>query len=918
MKLDVQTHFSQGWNLKFLEKAKALGVEEIRDSQPWSKIETTKGEYVFPSQLVNYMDAAESKGIATLLTFASANTLYDSGLTPYTFSGREAYADHIIAVLKKYSGQVQEIEIWNEFNTGNFKGPAAQDDAFYYTELLKVVYDKVKPLFPEVKILGGSVNVIGTGILEEIFKLGALDHMDGVAVHPYRNVPEHVDDELRHLTDVMAKYGAVKPIYATEFGREFADAAEAPDFMLKMATLMASSSVDESYWYALVDQSHFKNMGLLTTAGEEKPAADTFEFLKKSLLPLGDPVRIDSGDDLTLIYRFGTDTYVMWGTDRKIDFASNGTFWNARGQTIAEPDHLSMAPVVFKGEGFKLSESEVIADSLMQYGEGDWQYFARAANGTLTVLELKDWDWTSYFGSQYTKPLRVNADSIAPAGNGANPVQVVERFISDREQLVSIDGSWRTGEGDGIDLHILVNGREIFSKIFSGIFELDDMRIALKSGDLLDFAVGPNQTVQGDSTARHITLTRLPLVTLVSEVVHELTGVDRSAGIEGGLLAGSLYADKLQGFGGDDRLEGGAGDDVLSGGTGRNVLDGGVGFDTTSYATASAAVDVRLSNGALQSVTDGTQDRLVGIEAVVGSRFADRLSGSERGEAFFGSEGDDTIHASLGRDTIDGGQGTDTLSFRAFQMGVTIDLATPAFQAANADASLSIVSIETLVGSEQADTLKAGNAGATIDGARGDDWISGGTGNDNLNGGAGHNTVFYERATSGVTVDLSITGSQNTVGAGTDTISRFNDLVGSDFSDHLFGDAGDNRLDGGKGDDVLFGAAGADELRGGEGADRFVLALTAYSKPAGMDTILDFSRVEGDRVDLSAIDANARTAANESFTIVDTFQRVAGQLILTTEAGGYLVAGDANGDGRADFGFRVVTLTPLIAADFYL
>ena len=52
MKLDVQTHFSQGWNTKLIEQAKQLGIEEIRDSQPWGAVETKPGQYVFPSQLV--------------------------------------------------------------------------------------------------------------------------------------------------------------------------------------------------------------------------------------------------------------------------------------------------------------------------------------------------------------------------------------------------------------------------------------------------------------------------------------------------------------------------------------------------------------------------------------------------------------------------------------------------------------------------------------------------------------------------------------------------------------------------------------------------------------------------------------------------------------------------------------------------
>jgi len=111
MQLGVQTHFSQGWNTALMSKLSYLGVKEIRDSQPWSANETKQGQYNFKDNLVRYMDVAENMGVNTLLTFASANTLYDSGFTPYTAEGRLAYAKYIVAVLTKFGGQVEEIEI---------------------------------------------------------------------------------------------------------------------------------------------------------------------------------------------------------------------------------------------------------------------------------------------------------------------------------------------------------------------------------------------------------------------------------------------------------------------------------------------------------------------------------------------------------------------------------------------------------------------------------------------------------------------------------------------------------------------------------------------------------------------------------------------------------------------------------------
>ena len=912
MQLGVQTHFSQGWNTSLLSKLSALGVTEIRDSQPWASVETKTGEYNFTDKLVRYMDMAENVGVNALLTFASANTLYDSGFTPYTAEGRQAYADYIVAVLTKYGAQVQEIEIWNEFNTNNFTGPADSDDARYYTELLKTVWNTVKAQFPDVKILGGSVNVIGVGALEAIFKLGALGYMDGVAVHPYRNSPEHVDDELTHLQEVMAKYGAVKPIYATEFGNQFENAADVPDFLLKMVTLMSSVHVEEAYWYALIDQSFYKNMGLYTTSGEEKPAAAAFAFIEHELLPHGDAVRIDTGDDLTLVYRFGADTYVMWSAGRDISFGAGGQYYNARGEEIAAPTSLTMTPIIVRGASYALGSSNVVADTLMQFGEGDWQYFAKDKDGKLTALTNVDWDWTSYLGSKYTKPLRVNADGIAPAGTGANPIQVVERFVSDRDQILKINGSWTTGgTGDGVDLHILINGVEILVKVFNGAFTLNGYEVKLKAGDTLDFSMGPNQFVGGDSTARHITLTRVE--TAAAAPIADMIGTAAAD-----TLTGSAGKDFLQGLAGNDTLNGGGGDDLLSGGTGKNTIDGGEGFDTVTYADAASAVKVRLGAEGYQYPTTDRTDRLLNIEGVIGSRYDDIFYGTAETQTFSGGAGDDTFYASSGADTIDGGDGRDLVSFASMTGAVDISLSNAGRQSIGEADTIRLTSIENLIGTAFNDRLVAGDGGSELTGGTGDDILVSGAGGDRLIGKDGTDTVSYELARAGVAVDLNLTQAQATGGAGVDYLSGIESLMGSAFDDSLVGSKGDNRISAGAGNDTLTGGAGMDWLLGGAGADTFIFRATSDSRPGAYDTIADFSHAEGDRINLSAIDASTRLAGDQGFTLVDHFTRTAGQLVIASEKGGYLVEVDVNGDGLADFGLHVMTNAPLVGSDFYL
>ena len=103
------------------------------------------------------------------------------------------------------------------------------------------------------------------------------------------------------------------------------------------------------------------------------------------------------------------------------------------------------------------------------------------------------------------------------------------------------------------------------------------------------------------------------------------------------------------------------------------------------------------------------------------------------------------------------------------------------------------------------------------------DTLEGDGANNVLNGGAGTDTVSYEHAGAAVTVSLAMTAAQNTVGAGTDTLSAFENLTGSAFNDVLTGSTAANVLMGLAGNDTLNGGAGADTMSGGLGNDTYVV-----------------------------------------------------------------------------------------------
>ena len=93
-------------------------------------------------------------------------------------------------------------------------------------------------------------------------------------------------------------------------------------------------------------------------------------------------------------------------------------------------------------------------------------------------------------------------------------------------------------------------------------------------------------------------------------------------------------------------------------------------------------------------------------------------------------------------------------------------------------------------------------------------------GNDILTGTSfANDTVTYASASAAVSVSLDIATQQNTLGAGLDTLTGIEHLIGSNFNDTLTGSGADNVLKGGAGNDVLRGLSGADILIGGLGND---------------------------------------------------------------------------------------------------
>ena len=140
-------------------------------------------------------------------------------------------------------------------------------------------------------------------------------------------------------------------------------------------------------------------------------------------------------------------------------------------------------------------------------------------------------------------------------------------------------------------------------------------------------------------------------------------------------LRGSGYDDTLIGGAGGDTLLGGAGNDTLSGGTGADALSGisilgwpgtpgasGGGFDTASYASAAAGVNVSLENTA-NNTGEAFGDVFYAIDNLLGTGFNDSLAGTQQDNVIDGGAGNDTLRGYGGHDALVGGDGADSFVF---------------------------------------------------------------------------------------------------------------------------------------------------------------------------------------------------------------------------------------------------------------
>ncbi len=364
------------------------------------------------------------------------------------------------------------------------------------------------------------------------------------------------------------------------------------------------------------------------------------------------------------------------------------------------------------------------------------------------------------------------------------------------------------------------------------------------------------------------------------------------------VLDGGLGDDVIFGLAGDDSLDGEEDNDDLHGGDGEDTLFGGAGNDTLR---GNRGNDLLFGEGDNDVLRGGHgNDTLfggAGNDTLFGGAGNDSLNGGDLDDILNGGNGIDILSGGFGNDILDGGNGIDELAggvgndiyiINANAIDTVVEAVSGGIDTVHAflgDFSLSTAGFENVENLELKD-------------------VAGYVGRGNLLS----NTILgneQDNILSGHSSSMSNSYDAN-LWDGDDTLQGFQGqdvLLGGTGNDELLGGNDEDLLIGHEGNDTLIGGAGQDFLFGYEGNDHYVytnvnqsrpgagnqdqiglVTTTTYTHPTGsvrvvVDPIYDqYVRADafqsrqaandGDKIDLSAIDANSNAAGNQAFRFI--------------------------------------------------
>ena len=218
----IHPHLSQFWPEESITLLRAAGLSWMRDSIAWAHVEQQKDRLdytVLPAATIS--SASSYTNVLAVLAFGSI--FHDNNSAPNSPEGFAAWRRYVRETVK-HLPKVRRFEVWNEFNSGFFTydTPTTPEN---YLKLLRAAHEEIKAVRPDAQVVGGAIVPLPWDWIESLLKLGALQYMDALSVHPYRwgqwqRPPETLAPDMQRLRTLVDQYadGRKIDLVASEVG----------------------------------------------------------------------------------------------------------------------------------------------------------------------------------------------------------------------------------------------------------------------------------------------------------------------------------------------------------------------------------------------------------------------------------------------------------------------------------------------------------------------------------------------------------------------------------------------------------------------------------------------------------------------------------------------------------------------------
>lgn len=165
--------------------ARELGAHFIRFDMRWNDVEPVKGSFDYGKydKVVNEMKASRLAGLAIL---CYGNRLYGGSASIMKEEGMAGWRRYVRETVSRYKDDISWWEVWNEANMKEY----FPHDVNSYVALLKETSKIIRELQPQATVCMTGTADVDFNFLRKALDLGAASHIDVVAYHPYRQMPE--------------------------------------------------------------------------------------------------------------------------------------------------------------------------------------------------------------------------------------------------------------------------------------------------------------------------------------------------------------------------------------------------------------------------------------------------------------------------------------------------------------------------------------------------------------------------------------------------------------------------------------------------------------------------------------------------------------------------------------------------------